>query len=120
MALVSVLVVYISASLQVIQPSSPIMSTTVTVTAQQPDIQYLPDFDKWKARTERRLRSETLSKELPPGFPKKLVSDLVWDGANIKDHYNWTYVLTDADLKELDDSLTHFKCKRIALRSWMM
>ncbi|KAJ9246442.1 hypothetical protein DTO207G8_8942 [Paecilomyces variotii] len=86
------------------------MSTTVTVTAaKQPDIQYAPDFDKWRARTEHRLRTETLLKELPAGFPKKLVSDLVWEGSDIQDRYDWTYVLTEADLEEIQTALTHFR-----------
>lgn len=94
------------------------MSTTVTITAaQQPDIQYAPDVDKWRARTERRLRTETLSKELPAGFPKKLVSDLVWDGSDIQGRYDWTYVLTEADLEEIQAALAHFKCKSMS-RIW--
>lgn len=86
------------------------MTITVTITAQQPDIQYAPDVNKWHARTERRLRTETLPTELPSGFPAKLESDLVWEGRDIAERYNWTYVLTEADLEEIDAAVLHFKC----------
>ncbi|PYH47303.1 TauD/TfdA family dioxygenase [Aspergillus saccharolyticus JOP 1030-1] len=85
------------------------MTTTVTITAQQPDIQYTPDVDKWRARAEHRLRSENLPGALPSGFPSKLDSDLVWEGKDIAERYNWTYVLTEADLEEIDAALQHFK-----------
>ncbi|RAH74122.1 TauD/TfdA family dioxygenase [Aspergillus aculeatinus CBS 121060] len=85
------------------------MTITVTITAQQPDIQYAPDVNKWHTRTERRLRTETLPTELPSGFPAKLESDLVWEGKDIAERYNWTYVLTEADLEEIDAAVLHFK-----------
>ncbi|RAL16021.1 Clavaminate synthase-like protein [Aspergillus homomorphus CBS 101889] len=85
------------------------MATTVAITAQQPDIQYLPDVDKWHARTERRLRLETLATDLPTDFPRKLDSDLVWDGKDIAERYNWTYVPTDADREEIDAAVQHIR-----------
>ncbi|PVI07016.1 Clavaminate synthase-like protein [Periconia macrospinosa] len=77
--------------------------------AGQPDIGYTPDYKKYLARTERRLANETLSKELPPGFPKKLESDLVWDNTDIASRYDWTLQLSPADLEELDAALQQFK-----------
>ncbi|KAF2685827.1 Clavaminate synthase-like protein [Lentithecium fluviatile CBS 122367] len=46
---------------------------------------------------------------LPPGFPQTLESDLVWDNTDIESRYNWTYVLTPADLEELESALEQFK-----------
>lgn len=88
------------------------MATTVVVTAQpqQPDIEYAPNIDKWRARTQRRLQTETLTKELPEGFPKKLESDLVWEGEGLKERYDWTYELNEAELEEIEAALKHFKC----------
>lgn len=86
------------------------MATTVITAPQQPDISYAPNVEKWRARTQRRLQTETLTKELPRGFPKKLVSDLVWEGDEIKDRYNWVYELNEAELNEIEDALAHFKC----------
>lgn len=49
----------------------------------QPDIAYHPDWDKYQARTARRLQSEALPKTLPDGFPPELKGQLVWDGETI-------------------------------------
>lgn len=75
----------------------------------QPDIDYTPDHIKYLARVTRR-QAEGLDKSLPPGFPQKLHSDLVWDGNNLAEHYNWNYILTEADLDEIEAALEHFKC----------
>lgn len=78
----------------------------------QPDISYTPDFEKYLARVQRREKHEKLNMSLPPGFPTKLESDLVWDGANIGDKYNWTYELNAEELEDIENALHHFKCKR--------
>lgn len=75
----------------------------------QPDIGYTPNYDKYLARVQRRLATENLDKSLPPGFPQKLHSDLVWDNGDIASRYNWTYVLTTEDLEEIERGLQHFK-----------
>lgn len=77
----------------------------------QPDIAYAPDLNKYQDRTSRRQATEKLATTLPDGFPQKLESDLVWDGSNVTDSYEWSYVLTEADLVEIDAALKHFKCK---------
>lgn len=77
---------------------------------QQPTISYKPDFDQYQARTRFRLRTESLQKQsLPKGFPKELVSDLVWEGAGLGEKYDWTYVLAPEQIKELENALEHFK-----------
>lgn len=76
----------------------------------QPDIAYAPDFGKYQARVERRQKTETLSKDLPPGFPAELKGDLVWDGRTLAETYNWTYTLSADQLAEVDHAVTHFKC----------
>ncbi|OHW95749.1 TfdA family taurine catabolism dioxygenase [Colletotrichum incanum] len=75
----------------------------------QPDIAYTPNHDNYLARTTRRQEQERLEKTLPEGFPQKLESKLVWDGNTLAEHYDWNYVLTDADKKEIDEALNHFK-----------
>ncbi|KAK3349776.1 hypothetical protein B0T25DRAFT_610767 [Lasiosphaeria hispida] len=75
----------------------------------QPDISYAPDHDKYLARIKRRTETEHLDKTLPPGFPKKLESRLVWDGSDLHERYDWNYWLTDEDLAEIEAGLTHFK-----------
>ncbi|KAL2437195.1 Taurine hydroxylase-like protein SAT17 [Exophiala dermatitidis] len=87
------------------------MGSIITETiAAQPDIDYKPDFEKYQARTKLRLQTEPLrEKGLPPGFPRQLVSDLVWEGEGLADEYDWTYTLTAEDIEELERALAHFK-----------
>ncbi|EXJ92071.1 hypothetical protein A1O3_00621 [Capronia epimyces CBS 606.96] len=86
------------------------IATETIVQPQQPDIGYHPDFEKYQARTKYRLQTEPLQeKSLPAGFPKQLVSDLVWEGEGLADKYDWTYVLSAEDVEELEAALTHFK-----------
>jgi hypothetical protein len=75
----------------------------------QPDIGYTPDYNKYLARTKHRLATEHLDKTLPPGFPQKLESNLVWDNTDIASRYDWTYTLTSTDLEEIESALQHFK-----------
>lgn len=97
------------------------MSTTVTSLSTaaarvagppgQPDIAYAPDFEKYQARTARRLAEGNIQKTLPERFPKELTGDLVWEGETLADAYDWTYVLSDEQLEEIETALQHFKCK---------
>ncbi|CAK3972351.1 Taurine hydroxylase SAT17 [Lecanosticta acicola] len=75
----------------------------------QPDIDYAPNLDKYLARVQQRQQSEDLEKSLPDGFPSRLHSDLVWTGEDIAEKYDWTYVLNDAELQEIEAALKHFK-----------
>ncbi|KAF6829600.1 TfdA family Taurine catabolism dioxygenase [Colletotrichum musicola] len=75
----------------------------------QPDIGYTPNHDNYLARVKRRHEQEKLENTLPEGFPQKLESQLVWDGNTLAEDYDWNYVLTEADKKEVDDALRHFK-----------
>ena len=82
----------------------------------QPDIDYTPNLDKYRARVKRRKETEKLEKTLPEGFPKKLQSNLVWDGNDIVSRYKWTYELNEHEIEEIEDALNHFKCKH--QQSW--
>ncbi|KAI1344191.1 TfdA family taurine catabolism dioxygenase TauD [Xylariaceae sp. FL0016] len=75
----------------------------------QPDIDYAPNYDKWQARIKRRTETEDLPKVLPAGFPSQLKGNLVWEGDSIANTYDWTYVLNDAQLAEIDGAVSHFK-----------
>jgi hypothetical protein len=90
------------------------MATAELVTAnptslKQPDIGYAPNYEKYLARTKRRFESERLEKSLPPGFPQKLNSDLVWEGKDIAETYDWVYELTPDEIEEIEQGLQHFK-----------
>ena len=79
----------------------------------QPDISYEPDFDKYQSRTKRRLQDEDTLKPLPDGFPRKLESDLVWEGKDFplpgSGNEPWVYNLSADELKEIDLALDYFK-----------
>ena len=78
----------------------------------QPDITYTPDRDKYILRGKKRaLELTEQDKRLPAGFPNQLGSPLVWDGQNLAQRFNWTYKLTELDVKEIDAALNHFKCE---------
>lgn len=75
----------------------------------QPDIEYTPDYNKYLARAKFRQENEKLETNLPPGFPPKLDSELVWDGNDLAESYNWNYQLSVEDLNEIKSALQFFK-----------
>jgi len=86
------------------------MATAFSRPAIQPDIAYAPDFDKYKARTKRRIATEKLElQSLPAGFPTRLESDFVWEGQSIREKYQWVYALSDKEITEIDEALKYFK-----------
>ncbi|KAK0391429.1 hypothetical protein NLU13_0929 [Sarocladium strictum] len=97
-------------------PSGPVFTTTPAARPPpgQPDIAYHPDWNNYQARIARRLATEDLPKELPEGFPKELKGDLVWEGETLAEKYDWTYVLSEEQLAEIDAALQHFKSLNIA------
>lgn len=92
------------------------MSATETITRPvQPDIQYHPEYEKYKARSLRRKETETLPTTLPDGFPLELKSPLVWEGKDIEKQDDWLYHLSNAELDEIEAALQHFKCMFLIL-----
>ena len=94
-------------------PHGPVFSTTPAALPPpgQPDISYHPAWNKYQARVSRRTQTESLPKSLPEGFPAELKGDLVWEGETLAQNYDWAYVLSADQQKEIDDAVTHFKCK---------
>lgn len=80
--------------------------------ATKPDIGYSPNLGKYLARTKRRVETEQvhLNKLLPPGFPRQLVSQLVWEGDKVGSKYQWLFELDDDQVTEIEGALHHFKC----------
>lgn len=85
-------------------------STTNSGPSGQPDISYVPDPSKWRARAAQRVKVGGLPSSVPEGFPKQLTGDLVWEGGSIAEIYDWTYVLDNSQLDEIDLAVTKFKC----------
>ncbi|KAJ5485793.1 hypothetical protein N7530_000093 [Penicillium desertorum] len=92
------------------------MSAVQTITVPtQPDIQYHPEYEKYKERTRRRKETETLQSTLPENFPEKLISPLVWEGKDVEKREDWVYQLSDDQLDELDAALKSFKALNLSL-----
>ncbi|KAJ6120974.1 hypothetical protein N7523_005254 [Penicillium sp. IBT 18751x] len=70
----------------------------------QPDIQYHPDFEKYKERTRRRKETETLQVSSEIGIP-----------TYIEKRDDWIYHLSDAQLDEIDKGLQSFKARNLSL-----
>lgn len=83
----------------------------VTPVRTQPDISYHPDLEKFNSRTERLVSRRSLPPTLPSGFPAKLSSPLVWEGKEYTNEGEWTFPLNEAQLQEVDNALSYFKCK---------
>ncbi|CAN8101569.1 unnamed protein product [Discula destructiva] len=81
----------------------------------QPDIEYAPNFEKFKARGERRMKTEILPTSVPDGFPEQMQGDMVWEGDTLAEHYDWTYVLTEEQLAEIDEAVKHFKSLKLPI-----
>jgi hypothetical protein len=82
------------------------MATSITQT--QPDISYHPDPENFRLRSER-LKSQIVTRGIPPRFPEQLTGGLVWEGVDFTNEREWTFSLTDEHLKEIDQALAHFK-----------
>lgn len=91
--------------------ASSYFTPTATPPPGQPDIEYAPSYAKFQARTERRLKTETLQTSVPDGFPEQLFGDMVWEGDKLAETYDWTYLLSEDQLIEIDGALKHFKCE---------
>lgn len=86
------------------------MSAVETITRPtQPDIEYHPDFAKYQERKRLRLEAGNLETSVPPGFPSKLVSPLVWEGKDVEKRGDWAYKLNDTQLDEIDAALHSYK-----------
>ncbi|CAG8956683.1 hypothetical protein HYFRA_00012227 [Hymenoscyphus fraxineus] len=82
----------------------------------KPDISYAPDFEKYQARTKRRLESENLSAvTLPEGFPRKLESEFVWEGKELEGRYEWIYELSEVQVEEVERGLEYFQSLKLPL-----
>jgi hypothetical protein len=47
---------------------------------------------------------------VPEGFPDQLQGDMVWEGDTLAETYDWTYVLSEEQLAEIDEAVKHFQC----------
>ncbi|KAF8646251.1 hypothetical protein AX16_007308 [Volvariella volvacea WC 439] len=84
---------------------------TTNLTSISPPLAYQPNYADWQARSARRLAvdPDLPHTPLPQGFPKKIVSPLVWEGQDWGfDESRWVYNLTDGHLTEIQNAVAHF------------
>lgn len=86
------------------------MSLTQTQSHTQPDITYHPDFRKYQLRSEKIEALNASILKLPGSFPDQLKGELVWEGKDFTDESQWTLLLTESHLQEIDTALQIFKC----------
>lgn len=75
----------------------------------EPPLQYRPDRAQYEERGRLRKETEDLPSTLPPTFPAKLESPLVWGGKEMQKRTDWIYELNDAQLSEIESALKSFK-----------
>jgi hypothetical protein len=81
-------------------------------TAQIPvDIDWVPSFEKYQARVQRRLQHRQPSTELPDGFPLSVDYEACWTGDDFQGEHNddFVHVLTGEQIAEVEAALAHFK-----------
>jgi hypothetical protein len=74
----------------------------------QADIDWIPSFEKYQQRVTRRLKEATLEKQVPEGFPASVNYQMCWEGANMTPS-EYVYILSDAEIDEIEHALQHFK-----------
>ncbi|KAI9018780.1 hypothetical protein CLU79DRAFT_760378 [Phycomyces nitens] len=86
------------------------MPTIQLKNTSQPDITYLPNYKKWKARTAHRLEKEIISTKLPEKFPKRLHGPKVWTKSDYEGKESqWIYTMTKDELQEIHMSILAFE-----------
>jgi hypothetical protein len=81
------------------------------MTLKQPDIEYHPNEANFLARTRRRFAEnpDLANVPLPDGFPKKVEGPIVWEGKDWANEEQWVHNLSEVELEEVANALTHFK-----------
>jgi hypothetical protein len=77
----------------------------------RPDISYEPDLQKHEQRTAARLQADPSlpNTPLPPGFPSSMdTSVLYFDENSFQSENEYTYNLTDKELKEIKKAVQYF------------
>ena len=77
-------------------------------------ISWIPDVEKHEERKRIYEAGPKPDDSLPDGWPTLLQGPLVWNSEQITMDSSYIYELSDADIKELQDALSHIKGKRIA------
>lgn len=74
-----------------------------------PDISWMPDLEKYLARSSATIRAGVLEKEVPQGWPNFLDSPLAWTGNDFENEDAYIHHLTDEEMADIDKAMVHFK-----------
>ena len=77
----------------------------------RPDISYEPNRQTYEKRTAARLKANPLLPDtpLPQGFPSSMgTATLYFDENSYQSENEYTYNLTDKELKEIKKAVQHF------------
>jgi len=72
------------------------------------DIGYEVEEDKYRARSEARVKAGGLPDAVPAGWPAELKGPLVWGSDSFPDEKEYVYNITEEDKTELLDALEYF------------
>lgn len=75
-----------------------------------PDIDWVPSLKSYMARVERLSKSQhTRAITLPHGFPEKIKTHRAWVGHDFAEDKSYIYVLSETEVSEIEEALSHFK-----------
>ena len=73
------------------------------------NIGWVPDEENFKQRTTKRVKEETLTDEVPRGWPRKLEGPLAWQENEFKDQSRYIFDLHAPDIAEIESALLKVK-----------
>lgn len=75
-----------------------------------PDIDWVPSFENFMARVGRLSKTQHVrTMALPPGFPERIEAPRAWAGQEFSEEKSYIYVLSEAEVKEIEEALDYFK-----------
>lgn len=74
-----------------------------------PNIDWIPSFENYMARVDRLSKSHARTTTLPPGFPERIEAPRTWTGHDFPEEKTYIYVLSEAEVNEIEEALGYFK-----------
>lgn len=74
------------------------------------DIDWYPSFEEYTARVEMLSKTRhTRPTTLPAGYPEVVNTPRAWTGSDFTDKSKYIYMLSEAEVKEIEAALSYFK-----------
>jgi len=81
---------------------------TVHPVPEKPLLSFVPSYEEYIQRGQRRLLCENLTTTLPKGFPSRVDSPIAWEGKQFEGG-EWIVQLTDTEVIEIEEATAHFQ-----------